>query len=343
MIYCTYVAGLSPQLSWVEGHTFRSKHIRSRQKASSHMRGLLNSVKILLKYRKAYRNYLSVIKHILQNRYPAEAILRNGQKITLTNFELSYNLVRMQDQQKVKFDIENDTVLISDPTDLNSKSLKIKGGLRNGETDNIFVQDVYHNFPIEGKIVIDVGANIADSCIYFVLRGAKRIVGIEPLVDNYELAEQNVRQNNFSNLITIVLAGCGARSGCVNIDVGKRNGIGWQLSSSSDRGKTIPLLTLEQILQQSKVGEDEVALKLDCEGCEYDVVLSSPDNVLRRFSSILIEYHYGYNDIREKLQKCNFDVSLVNIAGNRGGPTAVPNPKNLRKWYYMGYIHAKRK
>jgi FkbM family methyltransferase len=334
---------LSLILSLVEGPAFRSRHIRSSQKASSHIRGLLNSVKILLKYRKAYRNYLSVIKHILQKKYPAEAILRDGQKITLTNFELSYNLARLKDQQKVAFNIENDTVLISDPADLNSKSLKLKGGLSNGETVNIFVQDVYHNFPIKGKIVVDVGANIADSGIYFASHGARRIVGIEPLIENYELAEQNVKLNNFSNRISIVLAGCGARSGFVNIDVDKRNGISWQLNSSLNRGKTIPLLTLEQILQQSNVGQDEAALKLDCEGCEYDVVLSSPDNVLRRFSSILIEYHYGYNDIREKLEKSNFEVSLVNIAGNPGGPTAVPNPKNLRKWYYMGYIHAKRK
>jgi FkbM family methyltransferase len=279
----------------------------------------------------------------LQKRYPAEAILKDGQKVMLTNFELSYNLVRLQDQQKVAFDIENDAVLISDPTDLNSRSLKLKGGLRNGETVNIFVQDLYRNFPIKRKIVIDVGANIADSCIYFASQGAKRIVGVEPLIENYEFAKQNVKLNNFSNRISMVLAGCGARPGYVDIDVDKQNGIGWQLGSSSNRGNTIPLLTLEQILQQSNVAEDEAALKLDCEGCEYEVILSSSDNVLRRFSNILIEYHYGYNDIKEKLEKLNFNVSLVNIAGNPGGPTAVPNPKNLRKWFYMGYIHAKRK
>src|ERR687895_780181 len=149
--------------------------------------------------------------------------------------------------------VEKDTVLISDPTDLDSKSLKLKGGLRNGETVNIFVQNVYHSFPIKGKIVIDVGANIADSCIYFVSHGAKRIIGIEPLIENYELAEQNVKLNNFSNRIAIVLAGCGARSGCITIDDEKRNGIGWHLSNSSDRGNTIPLLTLEQILLQNNV------------------------------------------------------------------------------------------
>src|SRR5918992_3843849 len=87
MIYSTYIAELSPILSLIEGPTFRSRHIRFYQKVPCHIRGLLNSAKILLKYQKTYRNYTSVIKHILQKRYPAEAILKDGQKVMLTNFE----------------------------------------------------------------------------------------------------------------------------------------------------------------------------------------------------------------------------------------------------------------
>lgn len=40
---------------------------------------------------------------------------------------------------------------------------------------------------------------------------------------------------------------------------------------------------------------------MDCKGCEYDVILSASDSILRRFSNILIEYHYGFNDIKESL------------------------------------------
>jgi FkbM family methyltransferase len=322
---------------------WRSKRIPSYQKASSHVRGLLNSAKILLKYRKAYRNYRGVLKHIIKKEYPTEAILRNGKNIELGNFELSYNIARLYDQQKVAYDLDSDTVLVSDPIDVNSRLLKLKGGLRNGEVFNIFVENVYRNFPIEGKTVIDIGANIADSCIYFVSHGAKRIIGIEPLVENYELAEQNVKLNNFSDKITILLAGCSARSGGINTSIDERTGKGWQTISGSNRVRSIPLLTLDEILQMSDLGQGEIALKMDCEGCEYDVIFSSTNNVLRRFSNILIEYHYGYKDIKDKLENCSFDISLINISGRPGGPTAIPDPSKLGTWYYMGYIHANRK
>jgi FkbM family methyltransferase len=325
-----------------KGPIYGSKHLPSYQKASSHVRGLLNSAKILSKYRKAYRNYFSVLKHIIRKEYPAEAVLRNGQKIELSNFELSYNIARLYDQQKVAYDLENDTVLISDPPYMNSKLITMKGGLRNGEIFNIFVEKVYQSFPIEGKIVIDIGANIADSCIYFFLRGAKRIIGVEPLLENYKLAEQNIRQNNFSDKISILLAGCSARSGHVSTGVDELTGKGWQITSGSTQGRTIPLLTLEEILQQNDLIQGEIALKIDCEGCEYDIILSSTKIALRRFSNILIEYHYGYNDIKDKLENSGFDISLVNISGQPGGPTAIPNPSKLGTWYHMGYIHAHR-
>jgi FkbM family methyltransferase len=188
-----------------------------------------------------------------------------------------------------------------------------------------------------------VGANIADSSIYFVLHGAKRVIGIEPLLKNYGLAERNIKLNNFANRITLILAGCSARSGSADVMISGAEGIGQQISRGLNNRMAVPLLTLEEILQQNNISREETALKMDCEGCEYDVILSSPDDVLKSFSNILIEYHYGYKEIKEKLEKSNFDISLINISGKQGGPTAVPNPLRLGRWYYMGYIHAKQK
>jgi FkbM family methyltransferase len=318
-----------------------NKQITFYQRTTSHIRGLRNSANILLKYQRSYRNYFGVLKHVLQKKYPVQAILSDGREVMLSSFEATYNLARLQNQQKVAYDIINDAVSLSDPEGLNS--LKLEGGLHNGEIVNIFVHDIYRDFPAKGKTIIDVGANIADSCIYFCLRGAKRVIGIEPLFKNYELAERNVNLNNFENKITLVLAGCSATSGSTKISVGEEKGIGGQIRGSSNQGNAIPLLTLEQILQQYKVGPGEGALKMDCEGCEYDVILSSSNDLLRSFSNILIEYHFGYKEIKAKLERSNFDISLVNISGRRGGPTAIPDPSRLGRWYHMGYIHAKRK
>ena len=342
MIYKIHLARMIPDLAVEKGPVVLSKQITLCQKATSHARGLVNSVKILLRYRKAYRNYLSVLKHIIQKRYPTEAVLKNGQEITLRGFEVSYNIARLHDQTHARYNIIDDMVLISDPTFTNSNDLKLKGGLYNGEVVNIFLDNVYRNFPVKGKIVLDLGANIADSCIYFALRGAERVIGVEPLLKNYEMAEENINLNNYSNKITVILAGCSVQNGSVNIDADLEKGIGRQIRGGANRGGAVPLLTLEQILQQNNVGEGETVLKMDCEGCEYDVILSASDDLLRRFSNILIEYHYGYKHLKERLIKCNFDVSLVNVMGQPGGPTAVPDPDRLGHWYYMGYIYANR-
>jgi FkbM family methyltransferase len=318
-----------------------NKQITFRQKCSSQAQGLLNLVQILMKYRNAYQNYLSVLKHIIQKRYPAEAILRNGQEITLNGFEISYNLARLQDQNQIQYDIVNDIVQIPDDTFSGSKGVKLKGGLSNGEIVNIFVNKVYHRFPVKGKMVIDVGANIADSCIYFVLNGAERVVGVEPLPENYNIAQENIRLNNYSSKIIVLLAGCSAEEGSINIDPHK--GIGIQIHRGKKMSNAIPSFTLEQILRQANIGDGEVVLKIDCEGCEYDIISSASDDLLKRFSHILIEYHHGYKIIKERLDKCNFDVTLVNVLGQPGGPIAVPDLERPKRWYYMGYIQAKRK
>lgn len=65
--------------------------------------------------------------------------------------------------------------------------------------------------------MLDVGANIADSCIYFASRGAEKVIGVEPLLKNYEIAKENIKLNNYSNIITLVLAGCSAKEGSINI------------------------------------------------------------------------------------------------------------------------------
>jgi FkbM family methyltransferase len=275
-----------------------------------------------------------------------KAILRNGNHIVLNSFFQSYNLAQLHDQKEVEYDIINDTVNILSLSHLaDSKSdLKLYGGLSNGEVVNIFVDNIYSILPVEGMVVIDVGANIADSAIYFALRGANRVIGVEPFPNNHEFAKKNIEINNLSEKITILLAGCSANPGYINIDLGPETGISSQIYDKNlKRGASVPLVTLEHLLKENKIQRGETILKMDCEGCEYDVILSADDEILTWFKDILIEYHYGSNDLKERLEECGFEVSLIKLSGKPGGPTAVPNPEKLGHWYYMGYIHAKKK
>lgn len=44
---------------------------------------------------------------------------------------------------------------------------------------------------------------------------------------------------------------------------------------------------------------------MDCEGYEYNLL---EDDVLEKIVMIQMEYHYGYRDLKEKLEGCGFSV-----------------------------------
>ena len=113
----------------------------------------------------------------------------------------------------------------------------------------------------------------------------------------------------------MVLAGCSSKIGEITIDPDHESNIESQLKNSS-KGKVIPLLTIEEILKRYDVPNGSI-LKIDCEGCEYDSILHTPDIALQRFSHIQIEYHLGYRDLKEKLEKCGFKTTISDSYCNR--------------------------
>jgi FkbM family methyltransferase len=221
--------------------------------------------------------------------------------------------------------------------------LKFEGGLHNGELVNIFLEDVYCHLPVEGKVVIDIGANIGDSSIYFALRGAGKIIGVEPIPDNYEMAVKNIRLNNFSDRISLMLAGCSAHTGSTTVSSGFEAGIASHTVNYGESGAKIPSVTLENIINEYNIRDGETVLKMDCEGCEYDIILTASDSLLRQFSHMLIEYHAGYKDLKERLEKSAFEVRPIKLTGEPGGPIALPIVERSGEWYYIGYIYAKRR
>mgnify|MGYP001559695958 FL=1 len=55
---------------------------------------------------------------------------------------------------------------------------------------------------------------------------------------------------------------------------------------------------------------DQAILKMDCEDCEYESILSSDMKTIQSFSHILIEYHHGHEKLKTKLESCRFHVSI---------------------------------
>ena len=73
---------------------------------------------------------------------------------------------------------------------------------------------------------------------------------------------------------------------------------------------TIPSLSLQQLISTYNLSSTSI-LKIDCEGDEYKILFNSSEDVLRTFDFILLEYHYGYKNLKKYLESCGFDVHIT--------------------------------
>jgi FkbM family methyltransferase len=300
-----------------------------------------SQVKNFLLIRRAFSNYASLLVAI-HRAYPVNAITRNSYedgKIPVSCFEELLLLAQSNLKKGLKYDPHHDILTINReliiPADGDENSerniITICGCRGNGDIISVFLEAEYEFLPVKGKTVIDVGANIGDSCIYFSLKGAERVIGLEPFPVNYDLAIKNIKSNNLSQKVDILLAGLGANSEDLHIDPNYASDISSHTATTSlDRGIVVPLFTLSHILNKFGLFSKEIVLKIDCEGCEYDSVMTASKDLLRTFSHIQIEYHKGYKKLKQKLEDSGFKVYCRRPMRLKGGDL------------YLGFIYATR-
>jgi FkbM family methyltransferase len=148
----------------------------------------------------------------------------------------------------------------------------------------------YEGVDVRGKTVVDVGAFIGDSAIYFALKGARRVIAVEPHPGAYAEMLENVRLNGLESVITPVNAGLVDRPGKICIEDISTDITGGTYHRLGDCPSTIKAVTLGELINGFGIDGDGAVLKMDCEGCEYDVVLNDYEHV-RLFREVVFEYH----------------------------------------------------
>lgn len=135
--------------------------------------------------------------------------------------------------------------------------------------------------------------------------------------------------NNLNGIILPLNAGYGSDD-YIEIE-DKVSGIGTELKEYKG-GIKIPIFSLKTLLElYSDKLRGELLLKMDCEGCEYNL-LNEDNDVLRKFKRMQIEYHNGYNSLKNKLEKAGFKVKYTK-------PQEHYSKETNRK-LIQGYIYA---
>jgi FkbM family methyltransferase len=286
---------------------------------------------------------MNVVTAIRRNQYPIKAILRSDKKnsdgITFYSSTAKELLLisHLIDHKGLYYDPLNGLLTISlDNFPLGTFSctsdrneVVLQGCGNNGDIVSVFIENCYRFLPVAGKTVIDIGANIGDSAIFFYLKGAHRVIGFEPFPHNFEIARRNIESNKLTTKVSLSMTGVGANIKNISISPDYYSNEGSQ-AVDSGKGVEIPILTLEDIIKKYALSGSDAVLKMDCEGCEYETIATAPIEVLRRFEYIQIEYHNGYKTIIEKLERCGFDVSVDRPLARRDAKL------------FLGFIYARR-
>jgi FkbM family methyltransferase len=186
----------------------------------------------------------------------------------------------------------------------------------NGIVIETWLYDIHFlGFDLTDWLIVDVGAYIGDTPLYYAKRGAL-VVAVEPLPSNYEVMLRNLELNpDLKHRVIPVNAAISGRDGFVEFsysrfidgDASIYGGGRFKVRVRSMRLSTLikEVTSMGLDLDRFKVR----VLKMDCNGCEYDVI--NEVDVLRLFDIVKIEYcgHLRgktYHELKSALEKLGF-------------------------------------
>lgn len=173
------------------------------------------------------------------------------------------------------------------PTSLTVKT--VLNEIKNGEygLDSIQFQ--------RGDIVLDVGANVGIvSIILGKLNPGITIYAFEPVPLTYKTLLKNLKMNGVTNVVAVNRALSGDVAPLtINADYevnpgGSSSFVGDAPGAKRLQPVTVQSMTLDDVFRHYGIASCKL-LKIDCEGCEYDVLYST--GMLDRISGIAGEFH----------------------------------------------------
>ena len=178
----------------------------------------------------------------------------------------------------------------------------------------------------KNDIVIDIGAHIGIFSLYaskFCVNG--KILCYEPS-ENFQLLQSNISQNQIKNIFPH------------NIAVSKSNDVialyinpdntAHSICDSTSKSIQVKSRTLQNIFDSNKLEICDY-LKLDCEGAEYEIIESLPNEYFKKIKQIYIEYHFSdskhdeLDNMIKKLELMSFSIIKESLEQGIGTIFAV--------------------
>jgi FkbM family methyltransferase len=167
------------------------------------------------------------------------------------------------------------------------------------------------------RTIVDVGANIGIATVWFAERAQQaRILAVEPSPVALAVLETNLVANRLDDRVSVVPLALGGMRGMGYLRPAAttvETRVAGASAPHATNDQLVSITTLEQLMSDWQLPSVDI-LKLDCEGAEYEALLSADATVLNRISNIVGEYHAVENfepgDLERHLQSCGFEVQM---------------------------------
>jgi len=170
-------------------------------------------------------------------------------------------------------------------------------------------------FDLDNWFVLDIGAYIGDTALYYARRGAF-VVAVEPLSNNYDVMLRNIELNpDLKPRIVPMNIAVSGEDGFLDLSYNELVDGGatiYDVGRFKSKVKSMKLSTLVKEITGMGIDLSRFnvrVLKMDCKGCEYDVIKEV--DVLRLFDIIKIEYsgylrNKTFHELKEVIEALGF-------------------------------------
>ncbi|GBD25570.1 31-O-demethyl-FK506 methyltransferase FkbM [bacterium HR30] len=173
--------------------------------------------------------------------------------------------------------------------------------------------------------VLDIGANVGVFALYVAKEFRPRVVYcFEPSPVAAADLWQNARASELAGRVQVFPLAVAAREGEQRLALTRAEVLNRLVPATTSDEQTIWVrcTTLEQIFTRNSIERCDL-LKIDCEGAEYDIVLTASESVLRRVRRMAIEWHavpgHSPQELVERLQSIGFRVQQEGDPGGKLG------------------------
>jgi FkbM family methyltransferase len=181
--------------------------------------------------------------------------------------------------------------------------------------NEVIAQNVYgvSYLSLNNREVIDIGANMGMFSIFASKLGAKKVIAVEPISSTVELFNQHIKKAEVNNITVKQNIVSDISNQTVKIGLQDKCGHN-SVYSPSDKFEEIKTITIKELVALTYT--DNIFLKIDCEGGEYDIFLNADPLDMAKISTIAIEIH---GDLHPKykgvwrIHKALFDFGFIPI------------------------------